>query len=274
MNSGSTSAARLPIASYASPEEPCAGISSSAPARRPARLRPAPTVAKSSISPRSGDPVQFWLGYQLRVLDRRGQVLASGRVADFDRESGTLLFEADLAASPEIGQPYTLISDEEAPLVAIRYLLGLPRAAAIQPVHVRLGTTRGTNALLTRRGARTAFVTTRGFADVLHIGYQNRPRLFDLDIVKPEPLFSAVAEIDERLAADGSVLQSPGEEQVRSELARLQSLQIDSLAICLLHASSRPAHEQMVAHIAQDMGFTEISVSHRVASLGKDRGPG
>jgi 5-oxoprolinase (ATP-hydrolysing) len=218
---------------------------------------------------RSSDPARFWEGYQLRLLDRHGQVLASGRVADFDRESGTLRLEADLTASPEIGQPYALVSDEEAPLVAIRYLLGLPRAAAIRPVHVRLGTTRGTNALLTRRGARTAFVTTRGFADVLHIGYQNRPRLFDLDIVKPEPLFSAVAEIDQRLAADGSVLQSPDERQVRSELARLQGLQINSLAICLLHACSMPAHEQLIADIAREMGFSEISVSHRVASLVK-----
>ena len=77
----------------------------------------------------------------------------------------------------------------------------------IPPCTVRLGTTRGTNALLTRRGAKTAFVTTRGFADILQIGYQNRPKLFELAIRKPEPLFAAVAEIDERIAADGSVLQ-------------------------------------------------------------------
>ena len=89
---------------------------------------------------------------------------------------------------PEPGQPYELSAGEEAPLLAIRYLLGLRRSAPLPRVSVRLGTTRGTNALITRTGARTALVTTRGFGDILQIGYQNRPRLFDLAIRKPEPL--------------------------------------------------------------------------------------
>ena len=78
---------------------------------------------------------------------------------------------------------------------------------------VRLGTTRGTNALLTRHGAQTGLVTTRGFGDVLHIGYQNRPKLFELAIKKPAPLFAEVAEIDERIAADGSDPPAARDEQ-------------------------------------------------------------
>ena len=89
--------------------------------------------------------------------------------------------EADLAAPAA----YELEAGEEAPLLAIRRVLGLPLAAPLPPCEVRLGTTRGTNALLERRGARTTLVTTRGFADVLHIGNQDRPRLFDLSIRKP-----------------------------------------------------------------------------------------
>ncbi len=102
-----------------------------------------------------------------------------------------------------------MTSGEEAPIVAIRHFLGLKLTDRIPPVVVRLGTTRGTNALLQRRGARTAFVTTRGFGDILRIGYQNRPKLFELSIRKPEPLFTATVEIDERVGPDGQVLLAP-----------------------------------------------------------------
>src|SRR5690606_12574720 len=135
----------------------------------------------------------------------------------------------------------------------------------LPPVDVRLGTTRGTNALLERKGARTAFVTTRGFADVLRIGNQDRPRLFDLAIQKPEPLFALVVEVKERLDADGNVVTPLDPDAVRQQLVALKSEVIDSLAICLLHAYRNPAHEQLVARIAAEVGFDEISTSSEVA---------
>ncbi len=176
---------------------------------------------------------------------------------------------APLACPVALGGLYELDSPLEAPTVAIRYLLGVPLAAAIPPVRVRLGTTRGTNALITRRGARVGLVTTRGFGDVLEIGYQNRPRLFDLNIRKPEPLAAAVVEIDERLSADGAVLQSPQPDEVARQLSELRGQGIESLAICLLHAFAHPQHERLVAQIARDVGFNEISVSSEVAPLVK-----
>ncbi|MEX2139792.1 MAG: hydantoinase/oxoprolinase family protein, partial [Pirellulales bacterium] len=164
---------------------------------------------------------------------------------------------------------HKLLSSDEAPVLAIRHLLGLRRDETIPPVVLRLGTTRGTNALITRSGARTALVTTRGFGDLLHIGYQNRPKLFELNIRKPTPLFAAVIEIDERIAADGAVLKPLDEGVVRTQLTELQQTGIESLAICLMHASEHPAHERLVTHVARDVGFTEISVSHEVASIAK-----
>jgi 5-oxoprolinase (ATP-hydrolysing) len=214
---------------------------------------------------RRRDPPEFWNSYDLRLVDAQGNVSESSRVRSFDRESGTLFLETPLARPPALGQSYELYSDEGAPVIAVRHFLALRRCDPIPPVAVRLGTTRGTNALITRRGARTAFVTTKGFADVLLIGYQNRPRLFDLDIHKPEPLFAAVAEIDERLAADGFVLVAPDPGEVRRQLLELKSRKIESLAICLLHAFAFPQHEALVERIAGEVGFREISVSHRVA---------
>lgn len=218
---------------------------------------------------RRNDPSDFWNGYEFRLLDADGAVIAESRVSAFDAKTGALLLAPALFFAPAAGQAYELDGGEEAPIVAIRYLLELPRAAEIPRVIVRLGTTRGTNALLTRRGARTAFVTTRGFGDVLAIGYQNRPRLFDLAIHKREPLYSAVVEIDERVTADGQVLRAPDEATVRRQLTELEATGAESLAICLLHAYRFAGHELLVARLAREIGFEEISCSSQVAPLVK-----
>ena len=216
---------------------------------------------------RQHDPADLWNGCDFRLLDDTGNTIAQAKVTQFDPQSATLHLDPPLSIVPADGQPYELHPGCDAPIVAIRYLLGIGFQSPIPPALVRLGTTRGTNALLTRTGARTAFITTRGFADILHIGYQNRPRLFDLAIKKPTPLFAETVEIDERLAANGTILAAPGRDQVISALTELKSLGVESLAICLLHAYQNPAHEQFVARVARELGFEEISVSSDVAPL-------
>jgi 5-oxoprolinase (ATP-hydrolysing) len=218
---------------------------------------------------RRADPADVWAGYRLRLVDALGRVLCQSTVARFDPRAGALHLAPRLDQKPRLGQGYLLDGNLEAPIVAVRYLLGLPLDRPIPRLVVRLGTTRGTNALITRRGAKTALVTTRGFGDILHIGYQNRPRLFDLAIKKREPLFSAVAEIDERIDAQGGVLVAPDSAQIREQLAELKRQGVESLAICLLHSFVRPRHEDVVADLARDVGFREISVSSRVAPLVK-----
>lgn len=215
---------------------------------------------------RRNDPPDFWTGFRLRRLDESGQVIAESRVADFDAPSGTMRLATPLI-SPKIGDAYELAGSVEAPILAIRYVLGLQPDQPIPPCIVRCGTTRGTNALLTRRGARTAFVTTQGFADILRIGYQNRPKLFELAIHKPAPLFERVIEVEERLAADGSVLVPPNLERLRYEFSSAKQAGIESLAICFLHAYLQPAHEEMVAKLARELEFREVSVSNQISPL-------
>src|SRR5512136_257161 len=99
-----------------------------------------------------------------------------------------------------------LLSSDRAPLDAIRELLGIARGAPIPPCDVRMGTTLATNALLERKGAPFALAITRGFRDLLAIGTQARPKLFDLQIRKPELLYREVLEVDARAGADGEVL--------------------------------------------------------------------
>ncbi|MFQ5731783.1 MAG: hydantoinase B/oxoprolinase family protein [Planctomycetaceae bacterium] len=215
---------------------------------------------------RAGDPDGFWIGYRIEFIESGGSVIATTSVREFDGRSGTFEIDAVTADIPA-GTAYELSSGEEAPILAVRTVLGLRLDEPIPPVTVKLGTTRGTNALLERKGARTAFVTTRGFADVLLIANQDRPRLFDLAIRKPSPLFERVVEIDERLDADGNVLRSPDANRVREQLVELKATGVESVAICLLHSFANAAHEHLVERLAREAGFTEISTSGRLSPL-------
>src|SRR5690606_20444112 len=115
---------------------------------------------------RESDPPGHWIGYSIRFAGPQGDVAHECRVTASSPNEG-LTLSAPLPAGVTVGFRYELSSGEEAPLVAIRQILGLGLHQPIPPVSVRLGTTRGTNALLERKGARTAFITTRGFADLL-----------------------------------------------------------------------------------------------------------
>ncbi len=216
---------------------------------------------------RVGDPDGFWKGYTIRFLDDSGRVVHSARVRRSQCANGLLGVDQMLPPQVTPGTRYELGGGEEAPILAIRRAMSLSLEETVPRVSVRLGTTRGTNALLTRTGARTAFITTKGFRDVLLIGNQDRPRLFDLAIQKPEPLFEQTVEIDERMDAEGNVLKAPNEDEVRNCLKQLHDSGVESVAICLLHAFANSEHERVVEKIAREIGFTEISTSSRLSPL-------
>ncbi len=137
-----------------------------------------------------------------------------------------------------------------------------------------MGTTVATNALLERKGDRTALLITRGFGDMLKIGYQARPDIFAKEILKPEQLYETVIEVEERVLADGTVESKPDLEVLKSRLEATKSSGIDSIAIAFIHAWKYPEHEAEVAEIARSMGFGQVSVSHEVSPLVKLIGRG
>lgn len=157
-------------------------------------------------------------------------------------------------------------SSDEAPLIAIRQLMGLAPGAPIPPCDVRMGTTLATNALLERSGARVGLVVTRGFGDVLRIGDQTRPDLFALDIVRPAPLPEAVLETDARGALDGSAGVRPDRAALVSGLEALRARGVESLAVLVLHAYQEPGAsiEREVAEVARSVGFAHVGCSHEV----------
>ncbi|TWT61926.1 hydantoinase B/oxoprolinase family protein [Rubinisphaera italica] len=222
-------------------------------------------LADSCLTDKSriGDPDNVWRGYTFTIKHPTDQPYCS-TVVSSSGMTGELQFSVEIPDSL-LGSNYELTSDEQAPVIGIRYLLGLDRHAPIPPLDLRLGTTRGTNALLERRGARCGYITTAGFRDALIIGHQDRPRLFDLNIQKPLPLHESVIEIDERISAEGEIIQAIDLNTCSELLLELRDQKIDSIAICLLHAWRNPAHEQQLGSLARELGFTEISLSHEVS---------
>ena len=159
-----------------------------------------------------------------------------------------------------------LLSSDRAPLEGIRMILGLAPGAPIPPCDVRMGTTIATNALLERQGAPCALVITRGFRDLLEIGTQARPHIFDLEIHKPEGLYQEVLEVSARADAEGRVLERPDPDQVRSELRALCERGLRSIAVVLLHAYRAGELEREIGELAREVGFEHVALSHEVAA--------
>ncbi len=131
---------------------------------------------------------------------------------------------------------------------------------------IRMGTTIATNALLERKGVPTALVVTEGFGDLLYIGDQTRPDIFALEIEKPEPLFSSVVEVKERVIVKKGefIVETPlDEERLRADLLKLN---VKHLAVCLLHGYGFFEHEKRIKEIAESMGFSVVC-SHETVPL-------
>jgi len=201
---------------------------------------------------------QFW-------VDRGGTFTdLVGRAPD-----GTLHTHKLLSENPE---QYT-----DAAVQGVRDLLGLSPEDALPEgtvEAVKMGTTVATNALLERKGDRTLLLITQGLGDLLRIGYQNRPRLFDLDITLPELLYERAAEVAERLDAGGAVVAPLDETGARDALQSAYDDGIRGVAIAFMHAYLNPDHERRVAAIARDIGFTQVSTSHQTSPLIKLVGRG
>ncbi|MDT0404395.1 hydantoinase B/oxoprolinase family protein [Streptomyces edwardsiae] len=183
------------------------------------------------------------------------------------RPDGRLLTHKVLSDNPDPGHPGSRgTPGTDAAVVGVRALL----AGSDDPVDVvRMGTTVATNALLERKGERTLLVVTRGFRDALRIAYQNRPHIFARRIDLPELLHERVVEVDERVAADGTVLRAPDLDALAGPLREAYDDGIRAVAVVCMHSHLHPAHEQAVAGLAARVGFPQISLSSEVSPLMK-----
>ena len=185
------------------------------------------------------------------------------------RPDGALVTHKLLSENPE--------AYRDAAVHGIRHLLGLAPGAPIpseQISAVKMGTTVATNALLERKGERTLLLITKGFRDALRIGYQARPKIFAKHIIKPDTLYERVAEVDERVRADGTVEREIDLAAVCGELERAKTDGIRAVAVVLMHAYRYTTHEKQIVALARELGFPQVSASHEVSPLIKLVGRG
>ncbi|HYG62402.1 MAG TPA: hydantoinase/oxoprolinase family protein [Thermoanaerobaculia bacterium] len=208
-------------------------------------------------------PADFFAGFTFRLLG--GGASQAAAVTGYD-PAGVLDLAAPIDGSLS-GATFELRSPEEAPVLAARLVTGTPLGWALPEIALRLATTRGTNALLERKGAATALFVTRGFADLLRIGTQQRPDLFALEVRRPEPLYREAVEVPERLAADGSVVEPLDLETLRATAERLLADGVVTAAVALMHGYRNPAHEEELGAFLAGLGFRHVSLSSRLAPL-------
>lgn len=161
---------------------------------------------------------------------------------------------------------------QDAVVAGIKEILGIGLHEPIPEnciSEVKMGTTVATNALLERQGDRTVLIITKGFKDALRIGYQNRPDIFAQEIILPSLLYERVIEAEERYSAQGEELQPLQLEPLKIALKKAYQDGIRSCAIALMHSYRYPKHEQQIAEIAAEIGFTQISASHQISPLMK-----
>ncbi len=155
---------------------------------------------------------------------------------------------------------FEITAGEEAPVLAARLVTQTPLDEPFPSLLMRLGSTKGTNALLERKGANTAFFVTQGFKDLLKIGNQQRPDLFALEIIKPEPIYQECIEVEERLNADGSIYKTLNFNDLDKKITQLKKKNIQSIAIALIHSYKNNEHEtRLKAFLNNHFDYVSIS---------------
>jgi len=195
-------------------------------------------------------------GYDLFLLGRDHPV---ARVKEYDRERGILKLDRPLDV--EFPVDFEITAGEEAPVLAARLITGTPLGQSLPALDMRLGSTKGTNALLERKGAPVAFLTTKGFADMIAIGTQQRPHLFQLAIPEPVRLYQRVIEVEERLDARGEIIQSLNYDQAAAIGRQLRAEGFQSVAVALMHAYRNPVHERLLKKALEKEEIAYISLS-------------
>jgi len=221
----------------------------------------------------------FYQGFRAVVTSQHhenlsGSVLRSKSIPAIQGEIEDCLLQLDIPTLPDgasLSVPFLLdlLTGEEAPVLATRLLTHTSLGQKFPPLELRLATTRATNALLERKGSATAFFITQGFGDLLRIGDQRRSDLFALQH-EPRPEFcAAVTEVPERLSAEGQTLIPLDEAAVLAQAEPLVKQGLRHAAVALLHSYAHPQHEERVAELLKQVGFTHVSLSSQIAPFTK-----
>jgi len=217
------------------------------------------------VSSNWGVSKDLFAGYSFRILSMQHQEIL---IKQFDPESQEFILDSELPENlnSEVSL-FEITAHEEAPILCARLITETPLDQPFPEMEIRLGSTRGTNALLEYKGARTALLVTRGFKDLLDIGTQQRPDIFAREVVKSAPLAELIIEVNERMDASGHILRSPDTESIRQAAKTIKDTGITTVGVAFMHSWINPAHEKLVSKILREEGLQYLSVSYQLSCL-------
>jgi len=204
-------------------------------------------------------------GYQFQLLKHNHEV---SYIQCFDLKQHILRLTKDVPKSLcRQNISFEIRSTEEAPVLGARLITNTPLDLDLPEIQMKLGSTRGTNALLERKGADVVLFVTRGFRDILEIGNQQRPDIFALEVMKREMLYWQVVEVEERIDALGNVIKPLDTRDFEKKLLKAKRKGFSSAAICLLNSYVNPIHEIELAGLLHRRGVSDISISTELSPL-------
>jgi len=187
------------------------------------------------------------------------------RIASAEIGKSILHLQDPVSHKIEKGDVFEIGSGEEVPVFAARLITQTGFHQNFPSIEMKLGSTRGTNALLERKGARVAFLVTKGFKDLLLIGTQQRTDLFALQIIKEKPLYDSVIEVEERIESNGDTLKALSKNEILRILSQVKNSDCDSVAIALLNSYKNPKHENTLKDALVKTGYRFVSDSHSLS---------
>ena len=204
-------------------------------------------------------------GFSFRLLNTDYTDL---KIEKYDAENKILQLNKALEnAAGSAGQNFEITTHEEAPVLGARLITQTAQGEAFPDLMLKLGSTKGTNALLENKGAKTLFVVTRGFKDLLEIGNQARPDIFALNVIKRKPVASEIVEVDERIDAQGRVIKKLDTEAFIRQIRQIDKTRIEAVAVTLMNAYANPEHEIRLVEILQKEGFQFVAASTQLSPL-------
>ncbi|NBC25434.1 MAG: 5-oxoprolinase [Bacteroidetes bacterium] len=202
-------------------------------------------------------PEGFFKECDFSLLDRPGETF---RILNFNASASQILLDREIDLSGKESHAFEIVSGEEAPILAARMVTRTAPGDLFPPLELRLSTTKGTNALLERKGAKTLFIITEGFGDLIKIKNQQRPDIFSLNIQKSDPFYYKIIEARERVDANGNIIKPLDKKDLQDRIKPIKD-EFDAVAICLMNSYKNSRHEQEIEKILLDMGFQYVSCS-------------
>jgi 5-oxoprolinase (ATP-hydrolysing) len=202
-------------------------------------------------------------GYFLKVLNSSGEKYM---VQSFNPEQSYIKLERRLPENFQ-GKDFEIFGCEEAPILAARIVTETCLHGSLPTLDMRLGSTRGTNALLEKKGIKPILIVSRGFADLPIIGTQQRENLFSLNIQKPEPFFDRVIELNERIDSEGNIILPLTESEINKVLRIIYRSGNPVIVIALLNSYRNPVHESILINLLKTKGYKHLTASYQLGRV-------